>query len=249
MNPNLNYAQAIPGITEGRGIGIIDTAELVGVVDACRWLEKSSAFGEADRKRMKEWFGAYLDWMLNSSNGKEEAAARNNHGTYFDLQAAAFALYIGRRDAARKIVEEARGKRIAVQIEPDGRMPLELSRTRSFSYSVMNLRGFFDLADLAGEVDVDLWRFRTSDGRSLRKALDYLAPYMDAARKWPEQQIGGGITPALRLELAVLLRRTSRAFAEPKYEEMTKAAAGEEWEAHRAQLLWPAGVWQKPAGQ
>src|SRR6185295_4839721 len=108
MKPNLNYAQGIPGITEGRGIGIIDTSGLTGVVKACQSLEKSQAFAAADRNGMKEWFGAYLEWMLTSKNGKEEAAAENNHGTYWDLQAVTFALYTGKKDLARKIAEEAK---------------------------------------------------------------------------------------------------------------------------------------------
>ena len=108
MNPNLNYAQGIPGITEGRGIGIIDTSGLVGVVKACEWLEKSKAFTNADRKGMKDWIGSYLNWMLTSKNGKEEAAAFNNHGTYYDLQAVTFALYTGQKEIAQKIVEEAK---------------------------------------------------------------------------------------------------------------------------------------------
>src|SRR4051794_11113797 len=129
MNPNLNYSQGIPGITEGRGIGIIDTSGLTGVVKACEWLEKSKAFTAADRKGMKAWIAAYLQWMQTSKNGREEDAAENNHGTYYDLQAVTFALYTGQRDLARRIVETAKTKRIAKQIEPDGKMPLEMART------------------------------------------------------------------------------------------------------------------------
>lgn len=143
MNPNLNYAQGIPGITEGRGIGIIDTSGFTGVVKACESLEKSKAFTAADRQGMKQWFAAYLDWMMTSKNGKEEAAAENNHGTYFDLQASTYALYTGKKEIARKIVEEAGLKRIAKQIQPDGKMPLELARTKAFTYDTGNLRGLW----------------------------------------------------------------------------------------------------------
>lgn len=241
MNPNLNYAQGIPGITEGRGIGIIDTSGFTGVVKACESLEKSKAFTAADRQGMKQWFAAYLDWMMTSKNGKEEAAAENNHGTYFDLQAATYALYTGKKEIARKIVEEAGLKRIAKQIQPDGKMPLELARTKAFTYNTGNLRGLFDLADIARSLDVDLWHFETPDGRSLRKALDYLAPYVDAANKFTYQQIDTGeITMGMRIELAVMLRRAALMYHEPRYEEMTRAVAGPAWESNRVQLSWPA---------
>jgi hypothetical protein len=179
--------------------------------------------------------------MLTSKNGKEEAAAENNHGTYFDLQAATYALYTGKKEIARKIVEEAKLKRIAKQIQPDGRMPLELAHTKAFTYDTGNLRGLFDLADIAKDLDVDLWHFETPDGRSLRKALDYLGPYVDAANKFPYRQIDTrGVTMGMRIELAVMLRRAALIYHEPRYEEMTKAVAGPAWESNRVQLSWPA---------
>lgn len=240
MNPNLNYAQGIPGITEGRGIGIIDTSGFVEVVKACQWLEKSKAFTAADGQGMKQWFAAYLDWMQTSKNGKEEDAAENNHGTYYDVQAATYALYTGHKEIARKIVEAAKLKRIAKQIKPDGEMPLELARTKAFTYDTGNLRGLFDLADLAKGLDVDLWHFETADGRSIRKALDYLAPYVDASKKWPQQQIDTGeVTLGMRIDLAVLLRRAALVYHDPRYEEMTKAVAGPTWDSNRVQLSWP----------
>ena len=240
MNPNLNYAQAIPGITEGRGTGMIDTAGLVGVVQTCQYLENSKTFTPPDRAGMKAWFAAYLKWAQTSKNGKEEAAAQNNHGTWYDVQAMAFALYSDQKDLARTFAEQAKTKRIAVQIEPDGKMPRELARTKSLSYSLMNLRGFFDLAGLASQTGVDLWSYQTPDGRSLRKALDYLAPYVDPSRPWPGQQIDGGVTPALRIELAVLLHRAALAYKEPLYGRMTSVVAGPAWDANRAHILWPA---------
>src|SRR5207245_1273846 len=108
-----------------------------------------------------------------------ELDAKNNHGTYCDTQAAAIALFLGKNDMARDIVSQAREKRVARQIEPDGREPLELVRTTSFGYSMFNLHALMDLAGLGRAVDVDLWHFQTKDGRSIVKAAEFMAPYAD----------------------------------------------------------------------
>src|SRR6266700_933857 len=190
MNPNLQYEQYIPGVTTGRGIGLIETRGLTQVVDAIGLLAGSKALTETDRRGLQEWFGKFLQWMLESQNGREEAAAKNNHGTYYDLQVASFSLFTGKKDLAIRVLQDARQKRIATQIEPDGRQPLELARTKAWSYSVGNLDGLMLLATLGDRVGIDLWNFRTNDGRSIRKATEYLAPFALGEQKWPYQQLG-----------------------------------------------------------
>jgi len=191
MNPNLEYAQFIPGVNTGRGIGLIETRGLADVVDAIGLLQGSKSGTAADQRGLEDWFGKFLQWMQESRNGREENAAKNNHGTYYDLQAATFALFLTRNDLARQIVETAKQKRIALQIEPDGRQPLELERTKAWSYSNMNLNGLMWLARLAENVDVDLWNYQTKDGRGIRPALEYLWPFAIGDQKWPYQQLGG----------------------------------------------------------
>jgi hypothetical protein len=176
MNPNLQYAQGIPGTTTGRGIGLIETRGLTRVVDAVGVLETTDVWTADDDRALRDWFSRFLTWMRESKNGRDESAAKNNHGTYYDLQVASFALFVDRPEIAREVLTAARRKRVAVQIEPDGRQPLELARTRSWSYSVMNINGLTQLADLGQRVHVDLWHFATGDGRSIRGALRYLAP-------------------------------------------------------------------------
>lgn len=190
MNPNLNYAQSIRGVNDGRGIGIIETRGLADLADWMGLLEGSKAFTDADLARMKAWYKEYLNWMITSKNGNDEHNAKNNHGTHYDTQIVSFALFTGNNDLAKKTLEEDK-KRISVQIQPDGQQPLELERTNAYGYSTMNLNGWFNLAILADNTGgVDLWNYVTPDGRTLRKALDYLLPYALDDKKRDHQQIG-----------------------------------------------------------
>lgn len=234
MNPHLEYGQAIPGINQGRGIGIIETSGLVRVVDAVGMLAGSKAWTQADQRSLMAWFAGYLRWLRESGHGRDEAAARNNHGTHYDAQVASFALFTGQRELAARVLSQSRQKRIAAQIEPDGRQPRELARTRAWSYSVMNLGGFFSLAALGERAGVDLWSYETPEGRSIRRALDWLVPFA-RGREWPYPQI----TPWSPKDLAPLLREGAVQYREPRYEELVARISGGPPE-DRLQLIRPA---------
>ena len=235
MSPNLNYAQGIPGVNTGRGTGIIEGRNLAAAADAAGLLAGSAAWTRKDHEALHAWLGTYLDWLLTSKNGQDEANARNNHGTLYDVQAIRLALVLGRTEVARRIAEAAAKKRIAVQIEPDGKQPLELERTASFSYSRFNLEALFALATLSEPVGVDLWHCPFSDGRyALRAALDFLLPYVaDRSKKWPYEQI----KQFDGTDFAPLLRQAAVVFKEPRYEETL--ARFPDVAQDRLQLLYP----------
>jgi len=218
MNPNLEFAQGIPGINHGRPTGVLESQDLTYVVDAIGLLAGSKNWSARDQKEMEAWFRSYIKWLQESPNGMGERNAKNNHGTYYDIQLADFALFLGNQELARQVIQESESKRIASQVEPDGSQPLELARTRAFSYSVMNLRGLMALAQLGQPLDVDLWAFKTADGRSIRKALDFLAPFAAGQKKWEYKQITG-LNPT---ELSPLLLRAAAYYHEPKYDQLAR---------------------------
>jgi hypothetical protein len=191
MNPHLTWAQANPGHNEITGTGIINSVSLVQMPDAITLLSASRSLSPEDHRGLKAWFGEYLDWLLTSQKGKLEAATSNNHGVWYDAQVATYAVFVGRPEVARRVAEAAKTSRVTAQIEPDGRQPLELRRTRSLHYTLFNLRAFFALARAGKRVGVDLWGYSTSDGRSIRKALDYLAQYAAPDKKWPARELNG----------------------------------------------------------
>jgi hypothetical protein len=188
MNPNLNFAQAIKGVNNGRPTGLIETREIGLVGDAAGLIKGSKEWTEIDQKGLKNWFSEYLDWLLTSPNGTGEAKSINNHGVWFDVQITSVALFAGREDVARKILEESKSKRIEKEIEPDGSMPLELARTISKHYIRFTLEGFFRLASIGERVGIDLWNY-SKDGRSLQKAIEYPIPYILGKKEWKFKQI------------------------------------------------------------
>lgn len=189
MLPNLNHAQIRSGIDTGVSTGIIDTHNLPQVADAVGLLQGSKSWTPADEEGIKKWFSAYLKWLVSSKNGKKEAEAKNNHGTFYDVQVAAIALFCGEKDIAGDILKNDY-KRLAWQIEPDGKQPLELERTLALSYSTFNLEAWTLLGNIAATESVDLWNFKTSDDRSIQKAIDYLIPFATGEKPWECQQIG-----------------------------------------------------------
>lgn len=188
MNPNLNFGQGIPGISPGRGIGMIETRAMYRAIDAAILLRPSQSWPASDHAALKNWFREFLKWSIESPLGKDEADERNNHGTYYDVQVVAYAIFTDQADLARKQFEVTRA-RIASQIEPDGSQPHELARTLSWGYVNMNALGFTTLARLGDSVGVDLWNFNTQDGRGIRKAVEWIVPYAAGEKEWTFKQI------------------------------------------------------------
>jgi hypothetical protein len=185
MKPHLLYAQAIPGVCPGRGIGIIDTLHLIDIPAAAKAIEPSGALTSEEMGRLKKWFADYLDWMCTHPNGVEERDADNNHGVCWAVQAAAFARFTGNEDVLAMCRERYKTVLLPEQMAQDGSFPRESGRTKPYGYSIFVLDNMVTLCQLLSVPSEDLWRFELPDGRGIRLGLDYLYPYLADKSTWP----------------------------------------------------------------
>lgn len=189
MNPNMNFAQAVPGRNDGRAAGVIDGADFQRVIEGVGLLDGSGSLTAADGSALRTWFSTYVDWMVRSPIGRDEAAARNNHGIWYDSQLVHFALFAGRTDLAASTVRSFPTRRLAPQIAKDGSLPLEIARTRSFHYSIYALEAAYNVAELGCRLGQDVWNWRSRDGRGLASATRFLAAYRGRPEAWPHPEL------------------------------------------------------------
>ncbi len=185
MNPNLQYAQAIHGRFTGRGIGIIDTIHLVEVARAIEVLATSRALTAGEIKGVKQWFADYLHWMTTSKNGIEEREAKNNHGTCWVMQVAQFARLTGNRELLAYCRDRFKTVLVPNQFAADGSFPQELRRTKPYGYSLFNLDAMAMVCQILSTPADNLWTFQMPDGRGMRRAMEYMYPYIKDKKSWP----------------------------------------------------------------
>jgi len=185
MTPALRYAQAIQGRVTGRGTGIIDTIHLVEVARALERLDGVRGWSREDADVTRRWFADYLEWLTTDQYGKDERDATNNHATCWVMQVAAFAHYTGNGELMRDC--RTRFKTVLLQqMALDGSFPRELGRTKPYGYSLFNLEAMATICQILSTQEDDLWTFELPDGRGMRKAMAYMAPYIRDKKAWPK---------------------------------------------------------------
>ncbi|HWA48278.1 MAG TPA: alginate lyase family protein [Dongiaceae bacterium] len=189
MNPHLRYAQVRLGWNDnlGTGSGIVEMRDLPLLLDGARLLVQAQALGRREAAKFQTWIAAYGAWLRDDPQGVAACLTPNNIGTFYDLQAAAIAVYLGDAGALNEIFRRCR-ERIQLQFDPDGSQPLELERRDALHYCCFNLQAWSTLARIAESCGEDLWAYRSAAGHSLRHGLDWLLAF-EATRTWPHGQI------------------------------------------------------------
>jgi hypothetical protein len=232
MNPNLNHAWFERGRNEGTSFGIKSMEQIPYVIDAVGLLAPSDAWTNGDLADMTEWVAAYLEWLTESDMGRDAKRIWNRFGTAYDVQVVTCALFLNQELFARRVVEASKEERINRHIRRDGRQPYALEREITFSNSVESVGYLFQLATMAERLGIDLWNYTGSGGGSIRKALDFVAPYADPARTWPY------ILEVRRPLLVPLLLQGSVAYDDDEYSRLLRKLPREDIPVHTAYVLY-----------
>ena len=182
MNPNLQYAQAIHGRFTGRGTGIIDTLHLVEVARAAGQID----LAPGDLAGVKKWFAEYAEWMTTQPYGIDERDAKNNHGTCWVTQVAAFARLTGDRGTDGLLPQPLQDR---ADSEPGGRrrqLPARScgapSRTAIRCSTWTPWRSWCRRSPRPQD---NLWKWQLPDGRGMARAMAYMYPFLLDKKKWP----------------------------------------------------------------
>lgn len=185
MNPSLLYAQAIKGISSGRGIGIIDTIHLMEVAQGIIRMQNAACVNNEDLMKIKQWFSDYINWLTSHPYGISEMNAKNNHGTCWVMQVASFAKLTENKEILKLCSNRYKEVLLPNQMAGNGSFPQELDRTKPYGYSLFNLDAMASICQILSTDEDSLWDYTANNGASIRKGIDFMYPYVLDKGQWP----------------------------------------------------------------
>ncbi|CAO3593113.1 unnamed protein product [Absidia cylindrospora] len=199
MNPHVNYGQVIRGTNNpgglGRAEGIISTRVLARVANVIPVLYGCAGYARIS-DAITSWFQQYGNWLLTSEIGREEAATKNNHASWYMVQLIMVISTFGLpstpsstplpaplQDLTCHFLQTTLPQQINMET---GDQPLESARTRPFHYLVFNLQALHYITEWSCHYQ-QIFGYQDD---MLEKAVSYLASYdTDAKNEDPTEAV------------------------------------------------------------
>lgn len=188
MTPHLNHSQFVPGVSDGRFLGIIQGRAFVRVYDKLSLLQSSPSWNRKFEEGLYNWLSEFNRWLINSGKGKLVADYHNNHSTIYDLQVAYYSSILRKEETLVQILENVYSKRVLTQIEESGVQTYEVQRKDGLKYSTLNLHAHIQLAKLNDNFHIRLEEHSYDYPLRLTIAIDYLIPAVIDNGVWQHRQ-------------------------------------------------------------
>ena len=218
MNPHARYAQALPGINEGRPSGLIDFSSSFRLFDGLGVLDSLGLLDKEINEGVKAWFVEFVNWILTDEYGLTIHNGIGNHCSWLEANLLVSAIYTERPQLVKKICSTAYWRIVKKFIEPDGSQPEELHRTKCMGYTYYGLWPLHIIGSIAERLGyTEYWSVDEERGNCvLRQAVDFIYPYVKNPESFPYQELhpdkqGNSMAQAL---LIVHKRFPSEGYAE-----------------------------------
>ncbi len=218
MNPNMVYAQYVPGMKTIRGSGFIDSRRFCHALSAAKLINGSVYWSDSDEKKLNDWATAFCYWMENSTQGQMESHATNNHGLWYETIHLMVLAYLDRIDRIREVTEQSILPKIGAQVAEDGSLPQELKRTLSLHYSTFVLEALAEANQIASQIGINLWKTPAPNGKMISQAVNYLYSYYLNPKEWKYEQI----KPFNQSRAAIVLYEAGTSLGNQKYIDTAK---------------------------
>ncbi len=191
INPNARYAQALPGICDGRSSGLIVFATCYNLFNAIGILDSLGLMDGEILEGVRDWFVRFGDWILTDEFGLRVDMGHDNHASWHDANVMATAFFTDRVSLKRNIALTAYDSRVKKFIAEDGSQPIELQRTKGMSYSFYNLFALEIVANLSEKLGfTKYWSVDEERGVCiLKSAVDFLYPYVKDPDSFPYSEL------------------------------------------------------------
>ena len=134
---------------------------------------------------------AFVDWARRLGYNARDRKTHENNFDNWRLVLISTAACICEDAELRQYAFEHYKRIIPIQIAGNGRMEKEYTRKAGLSYSLYAINAMIQTAEIARHYGVDLYHYKTPDGRGLEPALDYMAGFTVDPSTWPYSQEGG----------------------------------------------------------
>ncbi len=235
MNPNMNFAQGIPGGEAGNRQGIIELLAITHrVLPSIVRLRDHPAWTDDRQSKLHVWCRSMRDWLLQSPMGLQESVRLNNHGLWYDVQILSLNEVLGDRAASIDRLRDVTAARLELAVLPSGDQPFEWLRTKSWHYGLYNVDAMLTLCQIDRQIADSTGRATLLPTGRVGAAIDLMTTAAEAGR-WPYQEI----QPVdWRRSIAPTLWRAGAILGDSSYQELAvRWAAPGALDAQR--IRWP----------
>jgi hypothetical protein len=182
MNPNLEYARVVRGVSANRPSGILDGRGLIRAIEGMEFLARTGNWDAKDEAAVRKWFEEYLRWLTQSKSGMEEKVRSTGEAAWWTAQVAAVAAFVQDDGAVKIALNNYRDHVFPKQLRTDNMVRDDVRAT------VFDLEGSTVVCRVAELQGVDLWSLHTANGSNIGTLINAVEPYLSDPHVWSREQ-------------------------------------------------------------